>query len=137
MSESPQPAREMPSGIFATLDGLDYAFNPVNAPDRRPHLFSYHITIHNHSDSAVTVLARKWILTYENGEIDVIEGEKVIGKSPTLQPGQSFSYSSFHLVPMNAHARGTFHGVSASGEQLTISLPAFALSVPEDPHDPD
>lgn len=137
MSESPQPARKMTPGIFATLDGLDYTFNTVHAPAGRPHLFAYHITIHNHSDAPVTILARKWILTYENGEIDVLEGEKVIGKTPTLEPGQAFSYSSFHLVPTDAHARGTFHGISASGEQLTISLPEFALSVPEATHDSD
>lgn len=137
MSEPPQPARKMPSGIFATLDRLDYSFNPVHAPAGRPHLFAYHITIHNHSDAPITILARKWILTYENGEIDVIEGEKVIGKTPTLQPGHAFSYSSFHLVPMNARARGAFHGISASGEQVTISLPDFALSLPEAPHDSD
>lgn len=137
MSEPHQSARKMTPGIFATLDGLDYSFKPVHAPAGRPHLFAYHITIHNQSDVPITILARKWILTYENGEIDVIEGEKVIGKTPTLQPGQAFSYSSFHLVPMDARARGAFHGISATGEQLTITLPEFALSVPEDPHDSD
>ena len=126
-----EPRHPHPTQLFATLDGLDYSWNPVHAPSDRPHLFSYHITIHNQSDRIINILARKWVLTYETGEVDVIEGEKVIGKTPRLAPGHCFSYSSFHLVSGNARARGAYHGVNDDGELVLIHVPEFALRIPD------
>ena len=123
-------ARTAPEGLFVTLDDLNYTHNPIHAPENKPHLFAYHLTIHNHSDTTVTILARKWILSYENGEIDVFEGDKIIGRTPELNPGQSFSYTSFHLVPGNADAKGAFHGIDAEGNAFSVPMPEFKMTVP-------
>ena len=129
-----EPARSKPSpeGLFVTLDDLKYNYNPIHAPEDKPHLFAYHLTIHNHSETPVTILARKWIIEYEDGKMDVLEGDKVIGRTPELNSGQSFSYTSFHLVPGNAHARGAFHGIDSEGELFSVAMPEFKMTVPED-----
>ena len=123
-------ASATPQGLFVTLDELQYTHHPVNAPEDRPHLFTYHLTIHNHSSTTITILARKWILAYPDGQVDVIEGDKVVGKTPTLSPEKSFSYASFHLVPANAEVRGAFHGVDENGSAIIVAMPEFTLSIP-------
>lgn len=130
MSENDASSRPTPNGLFVTLDELQYTHHPVNAPDDRPHLFTYHLTIHNQSDQEVTILARKWILTYSDGQVDVIEGDKIVGKTPTLHPLKSFSYASFHLVPADADVRGAFHGVDDQGDPFTVAMPEFKLTIP-------
>jgi ApaG protein len=130
MGEEPAQSRPTPEGLFVTLDELNYTYNPIHAPEDKPHLFAYHLTIHNHADTSVTILARKWILSYEDGEIDVFEGDKVIGRTPEIQPGQCFSYTSFHLVPGNALAKGAFHGIDADGNLFHVPMPEFKMTVP-------
>jgi ApaG protein len=117
-------------GLFVTLDQLQYSYRPDRAPEDRPHVFTYHLTIHNQSEEAVTILARKWVIRGSDGEIDVIEGDKVIGKTPQLAPGQSFSYASFHLVGRDAEVTGAFHGVNAAGNPVTVAVKAFDLKIP-------
>lgn len=129
--DKPEPAsRSTPSGLFVTVDELRYFFRPEHAPEDRPHLFNYHLTIHNHSETTVTILARKWVLQYNNGEVDVFEGDKVVGKTPVLAPRESFSYDSFHMVGLNAKVNGAFHGVDAQGKTISVSIPVFDLNIP-------
>jgi ApaG protein len=132
MSEDGPKSRPTPEGLFVTLDELSYTHNPIHAPADKPHLFAYHLTIHNQSETTVTILARKWIIAYEDGEMDVIEGDKVIGRTPELQLGQSFSYSSFHLLRCDASARGAFHGIDADGTLFSVPMPDFKMTVPGD-----
>ena len=80
MHEQGPAPRFTPDGLYVTVDELHYYFRPEHAPKDRPHLFNYHITIHNHSDRTVTILARKWVLHYAGGEVDVFEGDKVVGR---------------------------------------------------------
>jgi ApaG protein len=131
MSSGESTSGHVPSGLFVTLDDLKYAYHPVQAMPDRPHMFTYHLTIHNQSQSTVAILARKWILRYQDGEVDVIEGDKVVGRTPELAPGQSFSYASFHLVAMNADVEGAFHGVDDAGHQIRATIPPFQLEIPD------
>ena len=132
MSDPLPSSKPTPEGLFVTLDNLGYSYRSTQAPADRPHLFQYHLTIHNHSAKTVTILARKWILTYEDDEVDVIEGDKVIGKTPEIQPGGCFSYASFHLVGTNSLARGAFHGVDSDGLPFHVPIPDFAMTIPGD-----
>lgn len=129
MGQAPQ-SRSAPQGVFVTLDQLDYAYEPVQTPPGRPHVFTYHLTIHNHSEGRITILARKWVLHQADGQIEVIEGDKVVGKTPELEPGQSFSYASFHLAGTGALVSGAFHGVDATGTPIAVSIPSFELTIP-------
>lgn len=131
MSEPANITRYTPEGLCVRLDELAYAHQPCQAPTDRSHMFTYHLTIHNQSQVRVQILARKWILTYEDGEVDVIEGDRVVGKTPVLEPGEAFSYASFHLVGRNGTARGAFHGIDAEGRSITVPIPPFALCLPE------
>ena len=74
MGQAPQ-SRSTPKGVFVTLDGLDYTYEPIQTPPGKPHVFTYHLTIHNQSEGTITILARKWVLHAADGQIEVIEGE--------------------------------------------------------------
>ncbi|MEW6303483.1 MAG: ApaG domain [Verrucomicrobiota bacterium] len=121
---------ELP-GLRVSVDEVVYQPN-VNAPPDRPHCFVYFITIHNDSDFAVTIRGRKWVVTNERGDRTVVEGEGVVGQTPTIEPGESFSYNSFHLLDTHvAVAQGSYIGLDAKGRKVMVRIPPFRMVVPE------
>lgn len=102
----------------------------LDAPAGKPHPFVYFITITNESDQAVTLQARKWVVREQGGEVTVVEGDGIVGQSPTIEPGGNFSYNSYHVVAHSAAVEGAFFGTSAAGERIFARIPPFALEVP-------
>jgi ApaG protein len=54
----------------------------------------YEITITNKGDYTVKLLKRHWDITDALGEKREVEGEGVVGETPTLEPNESFTYNS-------------------------------------------
>lgn len=117
-------------GLSAHLDKLVYHHGGKCLPADRPHAFVYFITIHNGTEHTITLLGRKWVLTHADGSCQVIEGDKIVGETPVLAPGESFSYSSYHVAAADLVAKGSFHGVDENRRALHVLLPAFAMRVP-------
>jgi ApaG protein len=119
-----------PPELGVTVDRVVY--NPqAETPPDRPHCFVYFITIHNGTEQAVTIKARKWVVTNDRGEITALEGEGVVGQTPTIQPGDSFSYNSFHLLDTkSAVAEGSYLGLDTSGRPVLTRIPKFHMRVP-------
>lgn len=119
-----------PPGLGVTVDRVVY--NPkASTPPDRPHCFMYFITIHNGTNHAVTIKGRKWVVTNERGEIMALEGQGVIGQTPTIAPGKTFSYNSFHLLDTNtAVAEGSYLGLDAIGRRVLTRIPKFRMQVP-------
>ncbi len=63
-------------------------------PDIPSFIFSYKITIVNHNPFPVKLLNREWFITDSNGEIVTVQGEGVVGLTPTIQANGSFQYTS-------------------------------------------
>ncbi len=91
----------------------------------------YFLTISNESDRTVTLLGRKWVIEHADGTRLVVEGDKIVGETPTLAPGEHFSYNSYHVGAGNARAHGSFHGLDDDGQRIFVRIPAFDLVVPE------
>lgn len=123
------PSQE-PPGLTARLDKLVYHHGGVSLPEDKPHAFVYYITIRNGSDRTVSLLGRKWVIEYDDGTSQVIEGDKIVGESPRLAPGEEFSYNSHHVTGSNALVRGCFHGVDDSGGRVHVLLAPFELVIP-------
>ena len=64
------------------------------------------------------------------GEVTVVEGEGIVGQMPVLEPGENFSYNSYHVVAADATVQGAFFGVSAMGDRVFVRIPNFQLKVP-------
>ena len=133
MSDTP-PSLELP-GLSVTLDRLEYRAGGVHAPPDTPHVFVYFLTIWNRSDRRVLLLGRKWIVIDASGNRLVVEGDKIVGHTPDLAPGDHFSYNSFHLTAGDARAEGSFHGLDADGRRVHVRIPPFIMQVPEDGDD--
>ena len=118
------------SGLTARLDNLHYHHGGASLPADKPHAFVYFVTIQNRSEHTVTLLGRKWVVAHADGTRLVIEGDKIIGETPRLTPGEEFSYNSYHVTGTDAQAHGSFHGVNELGEKVHVILPPFDMSLP-------
>jgi len=119
-------------GLHATLDKLVHHKEKSTVKGANLHAFIYFISINNLSDRKITLLGRKWILSNSDGTTTVVEGEKIVGETPTIDPGDTFSYNSYHVTHLSAVASGSFHGVDESGNKIHVKMPPFQLDVPEE-----
>lgn len=117
-------------GLTARLDKLHYHHGGASLPQDKPHAFVYFITIRNGSDHTVTLLGRKWVIDHADGTRLVVEGDKIVGETPRIAPGEQFSYNSYHVTGCDARASGSFHGVDETGRKVHVILPPFDLKVP-------
>jgi ApaG protein len=119
------------SGLTARLDRLCHRCDPALPPDT-PHAFIYFITIRNGSEHTVTLLGRKWMIEHADGTRQIIEGDKIVGETPRLAPGEEYSYQSHMVTGDDARAIGSFHGVDDLGRRVHVLLPPFEMHVPQD-----
>lgn len=118
-------------GLWVTLDDLVHQPDVLTPPDR-PHCFAYYITIHNGGEEIITIRGRKWVVTEASGDVTAVEGDGVVGETPTLSPGETFSYHSFHVIrSTHARAEGSYLGITEGGEPVVVAIPTFDLVVPE------
>lgn len=122
-------SRTLP-GLTARLDKLVYHCGGTSLPPDKPHAFVYFVTIANGSDRTVTLLGRKWVLEHADGNRVVIEGDKVVGETPRIEPGEEFAYNSYHVTGCDARVHGCFHGHDEKGEPIHVLLPAFDMIIP-------
>jgi ApaG protein len=110
---------------------------PVALEDEsRPHdgvfAFAYTVTISNNSSDAVQLLERHWLIESADQQIGEVTGAGVVGLQPTLQPGESFEYSSSTVIkdPIGA-MKGTYiFKRSSGGGFFTVQIPRFRLIYP-------
>lgn len=76
-------------------------------PEENRYFFSYTIEITNERQSPVRLQSRHWIIINADGEREEVRGPGVVGKTPIIQPGESFVYTSF--CPLNT-SWGTMEG---------------------------
>ncbi len=119
--------------LRVTVDRVVFAPH-LDAPPERPYPFVYFITIHNESDKTVTIKGRKWVVTDSQNQTVVVEGEGVVGKFPTLSPGESFSYNSYHVTASDSVATGAFLALTEDNVPVFARIPPFALVTPDDGH---
>lgn len=100
-------------------------------PAQNQWFFLYTVTIANEGSEAVQLLTRHWVITDGTGRIEEVRGPGVVGKQPTLQPGESFEYTSG--CPLNTPfgiMEGTYQMVSEGGEHFDAKIAPFTLSEP-------
>jgi ApaG protein len=119
---------ELP-GLRAKLERLVYYHESEELPSDAPHAFIYFIAIDNLSECTITLRGRRWILDEADGHQQVIEGEGIVGKEPTLAPGERFSYNSYHMTHCDCLARGSFHGVDSNGRAIHCRIPEFSMKI--------
>lgn len=94
--------------------------------------FSYEITIENHSKDSVQLTTRHWEIFDSLNDLEVVDGEGVIGKKPVLKPGEKHTYNSGCLLSSPHGAmRGYFSMINFTSTRIfRVVVPTFRLSAP-------
>jgi ApaG protein len=94
--------------------------------------YGYKVTIENQSKDSVQLVSRHWHILDALNNVEIIEGEGVIGKKPVLKPGESHTYTSGCLLtsPFGA-MQGHYNMVNfTTTKKFRVTVPNFKLSAP-------
>jgi len=96
------------------------------------YVYAYRVTIENKSSFTVQLLRRHWFICNALGRKKEVEGEGVIGKQPTLNPGESHQYMSWCPLSNDiGKMYGTFLMVSRpENKEFYVRIPEFKLIAP-------
>jgi len=112
--------------VETTFEGTFYKNYKVNFA------FGYKVTIENQSKDSVQLNSRYWEVLDALNNIEIIEGEGVIGRKPVLKPGESHTYNSGCLLtsPFGS-MQGHYNMVNFSNtNKFKVTIPSFKLSAP-------
>ena len=80
-------------------------------------------------------MARHWIITDANNEVQEVRGLGVVGNQPLLQPGESFEYTSgCALATPVGTMKGSYQMVGEDGTRFDAEIPEFVLAIPHTLH---
>ncbi len=100
-------------------------------PDEGHYVWRYTVHISNEGESSVRLQSRVWQITDALGRTQEVRGAGVIGQTPVIEPGQSFSYASG--CPLNTPSGimvGSYAMEDADGKMFEVEIPAFSLDSP-------
>lgn len=121
--------------------------NPINvqvkarylAKESRPeecrYVYAYEINIENHGEETAQLISRYWRIVDSNEQTQEVQGIGVVGQQPTLEPGESYQYSSGVVIETETgmmQGRYTLRG--ANGDEFDAEIPPFALVTPSALH---
>ena len=95
------------------------------------YVFAYTITLTNEGEHAVQLLSRHWIITDSNNHVQEVKGKGVVGEQPVIKQGQSFEYTSGTVLATQVGTMsGSYQMQVVDGEEFSVPIPQFVLSVP-------
>ena len=104
-------------------------------PANNRYAFSYTIGIENLGEEPVQLVARHWIITDDNNQVEEVRGPGVVGLQPTIQPGQKFVYTSGAVLATEfGTMQGSYEMVRPDGSRFDAAIPAFLLARPHSVH---
>lgn len=94
-------------------------------------VFAYTITVSNEGEQSVKLLRRHWVITDANNHVQEVKGKGVVGEQPTINPGQSFEYTSGTVLATQVGTMsGSYQMALDGGAEFPVTIPQFVLSVP-------
>ncbi len=102
-----------------------------STPDEGYFFWTYTVDIMNESEQTVQLKSRVWRITDANGRTEEVRGPGVVGQTPVIPPGQSFTYSSgCPLATPSGIMVGSYQMTEESGKLFDVAIPAFSLDSP-------
>ncbi|HVS14065.1 MAG TPA: Co2+/Mg2+ efflux protein ApaG [Thermoanaerobaculia bacterium] len=120
----------------ATTRGIRVSAEPTyladrSDPRRGQFLFAYTITITNLGEETVQLVAREWVITDADGDVETVAGPGVVGQQPVLRPGASHRYTSYcPLATPVGTMQGRYAMRTETGETFHAEIAPFTLTVP-------
>lgn len=120
----------------ATTHDIKVTATPNFSPERSDpasnrYFWTYTIEIANHGQISVHLIERNWRITDGHGRVEHVHGPGVVGETPTIEPGSSFSYTSgCGLTTASGMMSGSYRMMDAEGRLFLVEIPAFSLDSP-------
>ena len=104
-------------------------------PSAGHHAYAYTVTITNSGDVTGQLIARHWIITDANGQVEEVRGLAVVGHQPVLKPGETFEYTSWtRLETAHGTMRGTFFCMTEDAHPFEAPVGEFGLTLASSLH---
>jgi len=102
-----------------------------SSPDKKRFFWAYTVEIVNLGSETVRLRSRYWHIRDDEGRIQEVRGDGVIGKQPRLGPGERFEYTSgCPLETPQGIMEGSYQMETAGGAEFSVEIPAFSLDSP-------
>jgi ApaG protein len=102
-----------------------------STPEESEFFWAYTVDIANERDETVQLRSRVWRITDGQGRTEEVRGPGVVGETPVIQPGNSFSYTSgCPLRTPSGIMAGSYQMADAKGQLFDVEIPAFSLDSP-------
>ena len=99
------------------------------------HAYAYTVSITNSGDVTGQLIARHWIITDANGQVEEVRGLAVVGHQPVLKPGETFEYTSWtRLETPHGTMRGTFFCMTEDAHPFEAPVGEFGLTLASSLH---
>jgi len=106
-----------------------------STPEDGRFVFAYTIRIHNAGKMPARLISRHWLITDDNGKVQEVRGEGVVGEQPWLRPGEEFEYTSGAILETALGTmRGSYQMLADDGTRFEAPIDAFTLAVPRTLH---
>ena len=100
-------------------------------PEDGHYVWAYTIEMENFGAEEVKLISRHWKITDAQGVTQEVRGPGVVGKHPSLKPGESFRYTSgTSLAVPSGVMMGSYEMVNDKGNIFQVDVPAFSLDSP-------
>ncbi len=100
-------------------------------PNQGEYRFAYTITITNRGTVGGQLLRRHWIIRDDQGNVEEIQGEGVVGEQPYLAPGESYQYTSGAILKTpHGTMEGGYEWEDERQRPFRTPISPFYLTVP-------
>ncbi len=102
-----------------------------STPEESYYFWTYTVEIANEGLETVQLKSRLWRITDGRGRTEEVRGPGVVGQTPVIEPGQSFTYTSGCPLPTPSGIMvGSYQMTGEDGKLFDIAIPAFSLDSP-------
>ncbi len=123
---APDYSEKVTHGVRVSVNA--FYLTEESSPKDEQFVFGYRVEITNESDQPFQVLARNWIIIDGDGERREVRGSGVVGQMPHLEPGESFTYTSYSLLPTTwGTMEGSYRIRRRDEEVLDVEIGRFWL----------
>ena len=93
-------------------------------PEENKYYFLYTVLIKNNGDKRTKLLSRHWVIKDDNGKVQDVKGEGVIGEQPEIKPGEEFQYTSGTMIETSfGTMKGSYHMIDDEENYFDAVIP--------------
>lgn len=102
-----------------------------SSPEDSEFVWAYTVDIANEGEETVQLRSRVWRITDGLGQTEEVRGPGVVGETPVIEPGSSYSYTSgCPLRTPSGIMVGSYQMADPNGTLFDVEIPAFSLDSP-------